>query len=242
MDITKSVVTGLMTGSQMPTGSPENRAWNRAYDRLYLACADFVIGYVRRKFPYFNNADAQDVLMDTLMRLRRNVSSGVRKGTFDPDQLNLEAWMMKLCRQAAIDLIRKSSKRRGEFSIDAASLGDDEGSFYDLLGEEDHVMNWWLDSEESAEQSDKAGKLMKILEDHGGRTQKNLAIFIDILRGGKPVEIANRHGVSRGIVDNLKYEMTWQLNAILMKMEAGMPMIEAVRSTPSKPPKMPKSL
>ncbi len=29
MDITKSVVTGLMTGSQMPTDSPENRAWNR---------------------------------------------------------------------------------------------------------------------------------------------------------------------------------------------------------------------
>jgi RNA polymerase sigma factor (sigma-70 family) len=240
MDITKSVVTGLMTGSQMPSGSPENRAWNRAYDRLYLACADFVVGYVRRKFPYFNDADAQDVLMDTLVRLRHNVSSQVRKGNFDPDQVNLESWVMKICFQAAVDLRRKSTKRRGEFSIDAANLEDEEGSFHELLGEEDQVMNWWLESEQTADQSGKAGELMTALEELGGRTKKMLAIFVDILRGGKPVEIAERHGVSRGTVDNIKYELTWQLNTILRRMDDGKPMIEAVMSTPAKPPKKSK--
>jgi RNA polymerase sigma factor (sigma-70 family) len=240
MEITRSVVTGLMTGSQMPSGSPENRAWNRAYDRLYLACADFVVGYVKRKFPYFNDADSQDVLMDTLVRLRHNVSSQVRKGNFDPDQVKLEAWVMKICFQAAVDLRRKSSKRRGEFSIDAANLKNEEGSFHEVFGEEDQVMNWWLESEESEEQSGKAGELMKALEELGGRTQRMLAIFIDILSGAKPVEIAERHGVSRGTVDNIKYELTWQLNTILKKMDDGMPMIEAVMSTPAKPPKKSK--
>ncbi len=176
--------------------------------------------------------------MDTLMRLRRNVSSRVRKGTFDPDQVNLEAWMMKLCRHAAIDLIRKSGKRRGEFSIDATSLGDDESSLHELLGEEDNVMNWWLDSDESAEQSGKAGELMKALEDHGGRTQKKSRH----LRRHPPRGQTGRDrpivtGVSRGAVDNLKYEMTWQLNAIITQMEGGIGMIDAVKSTPAKPPK-----
>jgi RNA polymerase sigma factor (sigma-70 family) len=240
MEIARSVVTGLMAGSQMPSGSPENRAWNRAYDRLYLACADFVVGYVKRKFPYFNDADAQDVLMDTLVRLRHNVSSQVRKGNFDPDQVKLEAWVMKLCFQAAVDLRRKGNKRRGEFSIDAVNLDNDEGSLHEVFGEEDQVMNWWLESEQTADQSGKAGELMKALEELGGRTQRMLSIFVDILRGEKPVEIAERHGVSRGTVDNIKYELTWQLNTILKKMDDGMPMSEAVMSTPAKPPKKSK--
>ncbi len=57
-----------------------------------------VTGYLRSRFPSFDDQDRHDVLVDSVMQLVR---------TFDPARGALGPWLLLLAHQAAVDLLRR---------------------------------------------------------------------------------------------------------------------------------------
>ncbi len=81
-----------------------------------------VQGYLRRRFPSFDDQDLHDVMVDSVLRLVR---------TFDPERGALGPWLLLLAHQAAVDLLRSGVAHRSTVALGAehdvidGSLGPD---------------------------------------------------------------------------------------------------------------------
>jgi RNA polymerase sigma factor (sigma-70 family) len=69
-----------------------------------------VQGYLRKRFPSFDDHDLHDVLVDAVLRLVR---------TYDADRGALGPWFLLLAHQAAVDLLRRGTTTRATVGLGA---------------------------------------------------------------------------------------------------------------------------
>jgi len=99
----------LDSGSHITEAFIENN--QRAFDQVYDAYAANLYGFLLQMLK--DEAEAQDVLQESFIKIWKNAHS------FDASKSKLFTWMLNICRNAAIDRIRKN-KTRTEKEIQSA--------------------------------------------------------------------------------------------------------------------------
>ncbi len=236
MKISESIVQGILSGgSKAPNGSPLNRSWNHYWDRFFKTCADHLNGWLVRRFPNLNHADAEEVIGKALLKTYESL-----KKTFDPEKDKIEAWIFTNTRRIAFDLLRNQGRNPASFGVSFDDAFDDKDGLplHETLGVEDAGFAAMEVTEVRSQQKDDVSKILEELEAQGKCKHDKIEVYKAIQAGEDPVDIAARFGKTCNYVHSTKNEFKDnRLPFIAQRIAEGVSLKEAVaQSTAKKKP------
>jgi RNA polymerase sigma factor (sigma-70 family) len=197
--------------------SLKNGGSTAEWEVFYALYAEPIFGLARR--AGLIESDAQDVVQETMMAITR----ALVKFEYDPQRGKFRNWVLRIATNKTHDAYRRQQRQRAHL-IDVGTTPISELNPATIhTGAADAAL-------ESAWRHELIRKALSLLELNSGIKPKTLAIFRAVaIDDQSPATVAREHGVTQGLVNQIRSRITAKIKQLVTDLEAGK--IHAVQSS-----------